>query len=81
MKKSAPATPSAAPTPSVASTAASKSASASASAAASPSPPIPDDMARRIAEAKKRVADAQSKLAVKDNPYMVRRSLVVRELY
>ncbi len=28
-------------------------------------------MARRIAEAKKRVAEAQSKLAVKDNPYMV----------
>ena len=30
-------------------------------------------MARRIAEAKRRVAEAQSKLAVKDNPYMVRR--------
>lgn len=31
-----------------------------------------DDIARRVAEAKKRVADEQSKLAVKDNPYMVR---------
>ncbi|EGO03404.1 hypothetical protein SERLA73DRAFT_69277 [Serpula lacrymans var. lacrymans S7.3] len=29
-----------------------------------------DDLARRVAEAKRRVADAQSKLAVKDNPYM-----------
>ncbi|EJF58960.1 PRP3-domain-containing protein [Dichomitus squalens LYAD-421 SS1] len=70
MKKGASATPSAAPRPPVVSAAASVSASASASAAASPSPPIPDDMARRIAEAKRRVAEAQSKLAVKDNPYM-----------
>lgn len=31
-------------------------------------------MARRVAEAKRRVAEAQSKLAVKDNPYMVRLS-------
>ncbi|KAL1938845.1 hypothetical protein VTO73DRAFT_11225 [Trametes versicolor] len=71
MKKSASASSSApataAPTPIPAS---SRVASASASNAASPSPPIPDDMARRIAEAKRRVAEAQSKLAVKDNPYM-----------
>ena len=33
--------------------------------------PNSDDLARRVAEAKKRVAVAQSKLAVKDNPYMV----------
>ncbi|RDX40803.1 PRP3-domain-containing protein [Lentinus brumalis] len=63
MRKSASATPSAAPTPPPA-------ASASASGASTPSPAITDDMARRIAEAKKRVAEAQSKLAVKDNPYM-----------
>ncbi|KAI0353389.1 PRP3-domain-containing protein [Trametes cingulata] len=72
MKKSASASssaqPTAAPSPKPASSVA--SASASASVAASPSPPIPDDMARRIAEAKRRVAEAQSKLAVKDNPYM-----------
>lgn len=29
-----------------------------------------DDIARRVSEAKRRVAEAQSKLAVKDNPYM-----------
>jgi len=29
-----------------------------------------DDIARRVSEAKRRVADAQTKLAVKDNPYM-----------
>ncbi|KAI0330081.1 PRP3-domain-containing protein [Cubamyces sp. BRFM 1775] len=70
MKKSASASssvqPTAAPTP----VPASRVASASASTAASPSPPIPEDMARRIAEAKRRVAEAQNKLAVKDNPYM-----------
>ncbi|KAJ3547230.1 hypothetical protein NM688_g5425 [Phlebia brevispora] len=63
----------------------SASASLSTSAVASPSPvgtplaastpqsasPAPaDDLARRVAEAKRRVAEAQSKLAVKDNPYM-----------
>jgi hypothetical protein len=32
---------------------------------------ITDDLVRRVAEAKRRVADAQSKLAIKDNPYMV----------
>ena len=36
-------------------------------------------MVRRIAEAKRRVADAQSKLAVKDNPYKVRRRLPWQE--
>ncbi|KAI0746543.1 pre-mRNA processing factor 3-domain-containing protein [Daedaleopsis nitida] len=39
-------------------------------AAATSSLPSTDDVARRIAEAKKRLADTQSKLAVKDNPYM-----------
>ncbi|PPQ70989.1 hypothetical protein CVT24_009944 [Panaeolus cyanescens] len=33
-------------------------------------PALSDDLLRRVAEAKRRVADAQSKLAVKDNPYM-----------
>jgi hypothetical protein len=35
---------------------------------------VPDDLARRVAEAKKRVSEAQTKLAIKDNPYMVRSS-------
>jgi hypothetical protein len=30
-----------------------------------------EDVGKRIAEAKRKVADAQNKLAVKDNPYMV----------
>ncbi len=33
----------------------------------------PDDFNRRIAEARRLVADAKTKLAVKDNPYMVGR--------
>lgn len=41
----------------------------------SPAPGTPlqntDDLARKVAEAKRRVAEAQTKLAVKDNPYMV----------
>lgn len=41
---------------------------------------LPDDLGRRVAEAKRRVADAQSKLAVKDNPYMVRSLLSVLDL-
>ena len=32
---------------------------------------LPEDLVRRVAEARRRVADAQIKLAVKDNPYMV----------
>lgn len=44
-------------------------------ASPSPAPGTPlqntDDLARKVAEAKRRVADAQTKLAVKDNPYMV----------
>ncbi|KAF9564547.1 PRP3-domain-containing protein [Agrocybe pediades] len=39
-------------------------------ASGSGSPAISDDLLRKVAEAKRRVADAQSKLAVKDNPYM-----------
>ncbi|KAL7284340.1 hypothetical protein ACG7TL_001629 [Trametes sanguinea] len=71
MKKSASASSSAQPTAAPSPIPASAAASASASVAASPSPPISDDMARRIAEAKQRVAEAQKKLAVKDNPYMI----------
>lgn len=37
---------------------------------------VGDDLARRVAEAKKRVAEAQTKLAIKDNPYMVRSSQI-----
>lgn len=33
-----------------------------------------DDLARRVAEAKRRVSEAQSKIAIKDNPYMVCRN-------
>ena len=44
-------------------------------ASPSPAPGTPlqntDDLARKVAEAKRRVAEAQTKLAVKDNPYMV----------
>lgn len=43
-------------------------------ATGSPPPGNPlaiDDIARRVTEARRRVADAQTKLAVKDNPYMV----------
>jgi U4/U6 small nuclear ribonucleoprotein PRP3 len=36
------------------------------------SPAVTDDLSRRVLEARRRVAEAQSKLAVKDNPYMVR---------
>lgn len=38
-----------------------------------PSAPLQntEDLARKVAEAKRRVAEAQTKLAVKDNPYMV----------
>ncbi|KAJ8473895.1 hypothetical protein ONZ51_g7576 [Trametes cubensis] len=70
MKKSASASSSVQPTAAPSPVPASRVASTSASTAASPSPPIPEDMARRIAEAKRRVAEAQNKLAVKDNPYM-----------
>ncbi|KIL60322.1 hypothetical protein M378DRAFT_921940 [Amanita muscaria Koide BX008] len=52
----------------------SSSVSSRATSAAGPSgpatPTVSDDLARRVAEAKRRVAEAQSKLAVKDNPYM-----------
>ncbi|KIJ63110.1 hypothetical protein HYDPIDRAFT_113672 [Hydnomerulius pinastri MD-312] len=50
--------------------------SAPVKSSASPSPapgaaaPNMDDLARKVAEAKRRVAEAQTKLAVKDNPYM-----------
>lgn len=30
-----------------------------------------DDLARRVAEAKRKVAEVQSKAALKDNPYLV----------
>lgn len=41
---------------------------------AAPKPTLPssDELARRVVEAKKRVADAQTKMANKDNPYLVR---------
>ncbi|KAF8345439.1 pre-mRNA processing factor 3-domain-containing protein [Amanita rubescens] len=52
----------------------SPSASSRTTSAAGPSgpgtPATSDDLARRVAEAKRRVAEAQTKLAVKDNPYM-----------
>jgi hypothetical protein len=41
------------------------------STSSSSGPSAADDLARRVAEARRRVAEAQSKLAVKDNPYMV----------
>ena len=47
------------------------SGSATPSGSVTPAVGVSDDLVRRVAEAKRRVADAQSKLAVKDNPYMV----------
>ncbi|KAH9477701.1 U4/U5/U6 small nuclear ribonucleoprotein prp3 [Psilocybe cubensis] len=41
-----------------------------ASGSGAPTPAISDDLLRKVAEAKRRVADAQTKLAIKDNPYM-----------
>ncbi len=45
--------------------------------ASSTPPGLPDDLAKKIAEAKKKVVAAQSKLAVKDNPYMVSISAIL----
>ncbi|OCH85070.1 PRP3-domain-containing protein [Obba rivulosa] len=65
MKKGAPSSqPSASPSPAPAASA------VPSPHAGSPGPGVSDDLARRVAEAKRRVAEAQSKLAVKDNPYM-----------
>ena len=52
-------------------TPASGSGSATPSGSVTPAVGLTDDLERRVAEAKRRVADAQSKLAIKDNPYMV----------
>ncbi|KAF8551398.1 PRP3-domain-containing protein [Imleria badia] len=57
-----PAKPAAVPTP--------PAKPASPSPAPGPQMPNMDDLARKVAEAKRRVAEAQSKLAIKDNPYM-----------
>lgn len=54
--------PTAVPTPSSSSVAAPKPLA---------TPSATEDLARKVAEAKRRVADAQSKVAVKDNPYLV----------
>jgi hypothetical protein len=75
MSKSSPAsvTPTPTPKPSLPSSVTHSPAPAkSHSHSPSPGPLATDDISRRVAEAKRRVADAQSKLAVKDNPYMVR---------
>lgn len=42
-------------------------------------PVISDDLARRVAEAKRKVAEVQNRAAVKDNPYLVS-SIDVKEL-
>jgi len=42
-----------------------------ASGSATPAVGGSDDMARRVVDAKRRVSEATTKLAVKDNPYMV----------
>ncbi|KAG6856059.1 hypothetical protein H0H87_007836 [Tephrocybe sp. NHM501043] len=61
----------AAPIPSVASSASVSSGPTPASGSPAPfAQGVSDDIARRVSEARRRVADAQSKLAVKDNPYM-----------
>ncbi|KAG6853010.1 hypothetical protein C0991_007493 [Blastosporella zonata] len=62
-----------APIPSVASSASVSSGPTPATGSlASVAHGVTDDIARRVSEAKRRVAEAQSKLAVKDNPYMAR---------
>ena len=47
------------------------SASATPATSGSSTPGVNDDLARRIAEIRKQVAVAHSKVAVRDNPYMV----------
>ncbi|KIM42390.1 hypothetical protein M413DRAFT_133082 [Hebeloma cylindrosporum] len=56
------------PSPAVISSGPTPASSSSVSKAGTPA--LSDDLVRRVAEAKRRVADAQSKLAIKDNPYM-----------
>lgn len=41
-------------------------------------PSATEELARRVAEAKKRVADAQKLMSVKDNPYLVSTALFFR---
>lgn len=48
------------------------SASPTPATSGSSTPGVNDDLARRIAEIRKQVAVAHSKVAVRDNPYMVR---------
>ncbi|KAF8621787.1 hypothetical protein AX15_007522 [Amanita polypyramis BW_CC] len=61
----------AAPIPIVPTPSSTSSRTASAAGPSAPGTPnVSDDLARRVAEAKRRVAEAQTKLAVKDNPYM-----------
>ncbi|KAJ3987928.1 pre-mRNA processing factor 3-domain-containing protein [Lentinula detonsa] len=60
----------AAPTPVVPSSRSSTATPVTPGTPATPATGITDDLARRVAEAKRKVAEYQSKLAVKDNPYM-----------
>lgn len=56
----------------VVATASSSTSSGSASKPGTPNVPvISDDLARRVAEAKRKVAEVQNRAAVKDNPYLV----------
>ncbi|KAF8639281.1 hypothetical protein AX16_010353 [Volvariella volvacea WC 439] len=64
-----PPVPSASTTP-VAARSTATSASGRSSAAGTPSLPDSQDIQKKISEARKLVAQAQSKLAIKDNPYM-----------
>ncbi|KAG6876623.1 hypothetical protein C0992_012223 [Termitomyces sp. T32_za158] len=60
----------AAPIPSVASSGSASSRATPAAGSPALAPGVSDDLARRVSEAKRRVAEAQNKLVVKDNPYM-----------
>lgn len=73
-------TPVATPTPMRPQALSSTAASGSGSGTSSPAPNVAEDLARKVAEAKRRVAEAQSKLAVKDNPYLVRVSASCKSL-
>ncbi|KAG6877207.1 hypothetical protein C0993_009399 [Termitomyces sp. T159_Od127] len=60
----------AAPIPSVASSGSASSRATPAAGSPALTSGVSDDLARRVSEAKRRVAEAQNKLTVKDNPYM-----------
>ena len=45
----------------------------------SATPPANNEIAKRIEEAKKKIADLKSKVVVEDNPYLVSRTVLALE--